>query len=125
MPTVDAPKKAKRELTVYTKDQLFLVLNAIKNLTCYIPVLLSGTTGMPLGELCGLRWENVNLKDREIYVTRQLQKVDDKLELLELKTSSSKRKIPILNEIIKPLEELQQIQDYNKSKIKTTISVIL
>lgn len=118
MTTIDPPKKVKRELTVYNKDQLFLLLNRIKNLTCYIPVLLSGTTGMRLGELCGLRWKDVNLDDREIYVTRQLQKVDNELELLQLKTSTSKRKIPILKEIVKPLEELKQIQEYNKSKNK-------
>lgn len=118
MTTIDPPKKAKRELTVYNKDQLFLLLNRIKNLTCYIPVLLSATTGMRLGELCGLRWKDVNLKDKEIYITRQLQKVDGKLKLLELKTPTSKRKIPLLDYTIKGLEELKQIQEYNKSKNK-------
>ncbi|MBV4429404.1 tyrosine-type recombinase/integrase [Clostridium tyrobutyricum] len=118
MTTIDPPKKAKRELTVYNKDQLFLLLDRIKNLTCYMPVLLSSTTGIRLGELCALRWKDVNLKDKEIYITRQLQKVDGKLELLELKTSTSKRKIPLLDYTIKGLEGLKQIQEYNKSKNK-------
>lgn len=116
MDTVEPPKKVKRELTVYTKDQLFLLLNRVKSMTCYIPVLLAGTTGMRLGEICGLRWKDVNLDKKELYVTRQLQIVDDKLELLQLKTSSSKRSIPLLSETIGPLTELQQIQEYNKSK---------
>lgn len=116
MTTIDPPKKAKRELTVYNKDQLFLLLDRIKNLTCYMPVLLSSTTGMRLGELCGLRWKDVNLKDKEIYITRQLQKVDGELQLLELKTPTSKRKIPLLDYTIKGLEDLKQIQEYNKSK---------
>lgn len=118
MTTIDPPKKTKRELTVYNKDQLFLLLDRIKNLTCYMPVLLSSTTGVRLGELCALRWKDVNLKDKEIYITRQLQKVDGKLELLELKTSTSKRKIPLLDYTIKGLEGLKQIQEYNKSKNK-------
>ncbi|UZQ49077.1 tyrosine-type recombinase/integrase [Clostridium kluyveri] len=118
MAAIDPPKKAKRELTIYNKDQLFLLLDRIKNLTCYIPVLLSSTTGVRLGELCGLRWKDVNLKDKEIYITRQLQKVDGELQLLELKTSTSKRKIPLLDYTIKGLEELKQIQEYNKSKNK-------
>lgn len=116
MTTIDPPKKAKRELTVYNKDQLFLLLDRIKNLTCYMPVLLSSTTGMRLGELCGLRWKDVNLEDKEIYITRQLQKVDGELQLLELKTPTSKRKIPLLDYTIKGLEDLKQIQEYNKSK---------
>ncbi|WP_406541772.1 tyrosine-type recombinase/integrase [Clostridium ljungdahlii] len=69
-----------------------MLLDRIKNLTCYMPVLLSSTTGMRLGELCGLRWKDVNLKDKEIYITRQLQKVDGELQLLELKTPTSKEK---------------------------------
>jgi integrase len=87
-------------------------------MTVYIPILLASTTGMRLGEICGLRWKDVNLDNKIIFVTRQLQDVEGELKLLELKTATSKRSIPMLEETKKALEELQAIQEYNKSKNK-------
>ncbi|QAA35233.1 site-specific integrase [Clostridium manihotivorum] len=115
MDSIEPPKKVKKELTVYDKDQLFKLLDRIKHMTVYMPVLISSTTGMRLGEVCGLRWKDVDLDNKVIYVTRQLQEVKGKLELLELKTSTSKRAIPIIEDTRRALEDLKDICEYNKS----------
>lgn len=113
---VDKPKRAKAELNVYDEVQLNKLLERLKNMTCYIPVMLAVTTGMRLGEIAGLTWDKVNLDEGIIYVEKQLQKVDDSLELLPLKTESSKRKIILLDYTIKELKQLNKEQKENKLK---------
>lgn len=116
MDSIDPPKKAKKELTVYTNTQLFTLLDSLQKFTCFIPVMLASTTGLRLGEICGLRWKDVDLEQKVVSVTRQLQDVNGELELLQLKTTNSNRKVPLLEYTISKLKELKIIQDFNKTQ---------
>lgn len=83
---VDKPKRVKPELNVYDDIQLNKLLERLKDMTVYYPIMLAATTGMRLGEICGLTWDKVDLENGILYVEKQLQKVDGSLELLPLKT---------------------------------------
>lgn len=112
---IKKPKRSKSEMRVYNEDQLNKLLETIKSMTIYIPVMLAATTGMRLGEICGLRWHDVDLNNGYIQLKEQLQEIDNKLELIPLKTASSKRKILLLDYTINTLKELKEKQEYNKS----------
>ena len=112
---VKKPKRSKSEIKVYDEKQLNKLLEAIKSTTIYIPVMIAATTGMRLGEICGLRWENVDLNNRFIQLKEQLQEVNGKLELTPLKTSSSKRKIILMDYTIEDLKKLKGKQEANKN----------
>ena len=109
------PKNSKSKLQVYNQEQLDKLLDALKDMTIYIPVILAATTGMRLGEICGLRWANVDLENGFIQIKEQLQEEDNKLELVPLKTSSSKRKIILLEDTIEALKSLKEKQEENKN----------
>lgn len=112
---VDKPKEAKTEMKVYNDEQLHKLLNRIKHMTCYIPVMLAATTGMRLGEVCGLTWDCVDLNKGFIEVKKQLQEVNGKLELAPLKTAVSSRKIILLDYTIISLKNLKETQSENRS----------
>lgn len=112
---IKKPKRSKTEMKVYDEQQLNKLLEAIKSMTIYIPVMLASTTGMRLGEICGLRWNDVDLDKGYIQIKEQLQEVDDKLKLVSLKTTSSKRKILLLDYTITALKYLKEQQEANKS----------
>ncbi|MFL0269241.1 tyrosine-type recombinase/integrase [Candidatus Clostridium radicumherbarum] len=109
------PKSSKSKLQVYGQDQLDKLLDAIKDMTIYIPVILAATTGMRLGEICGLRWSNVDLENGFIQLKEQLQEEYNKLELVPLKTASSKRKIILLEDTLDALKSLEENQKENKN----------
>ncbi|SQB33960.1 tyrosine-type recombinase/integrase [Clostridium cochlearium] len=111
---VEKPKENKIEMKVYNEEQLYKLLNRIKHMTCYIPVMLAATTGMRLGEICGLTWDCVNLKKGFIEVKKQLQKIDNKLQFTPLKTTDSNRKIILLDYTINSLKKLKEKQKINK-----------
>ncbi|MGH4117193.1 tyrosine-type recombinase/integrase [Clostridium sp.] len=110
---IKKPKRSKLEMKVYNQVQLDKLLGAIKSMTVYIPVMLASTTGMRLGEICGLRWKDVDLHNKFIELKDQLQEVDNKLRLVSLKTASSKRKIILLDYTLDALKELKRKQEEN------------
>jgi integrase len=88
------------KIKVWTEDQLLYFLNEIKNTYLYFPVLLASFTGMRIGELCGLRYENVSLENLRLKICEQV--LNDKINksLIHtniLKTSKSNREITIPN----------------------------
>jgi integrase len=102
---VDKPKKAKVDFTVLGDIETNMLLKRLEHMTLYIPVLIAVTTGMRRGEICGLKWENIDLDNGIIYVKEQLQKIENKLELVKVKTDGSKRKIIMLDYTIPILKE--------------------
>jgi integrase len=71
---------------------------------CKMGVLLSLFTGIRIGELCALRWENICLKDRVIKISETIQRVQNvnpndtkrtKIIITEPKSICSTRNIPL------------------------------
>ena len=94
-------KKIKTELQIFTSNEKQKLINY-----CYnshnlkdIGILISLYTGMRIGELCALKWENINLTEDIIEVTKTLQRVysnnSTKILIDTPKSNSSIRKIPI------------------------------
>jgi integrase len=77
------PEEVRRLLEVAREDRL----GALFTLAC--------TTGMRLGELLGLTWRDVDLKEGTLRVTRQLVEVNGQVELAEVKTRAARRSVPL------------------------------
>ena len=65
-------------------------------------ILLTLYTGLRIGEVCGLKWENIDFENQSLYVKRTIQRVKcndgiKKTKLIEStpKSKSSIRKVPI------------------------------
>lgn len=116
--SVEKPKIKKRQLTVWNSEQLIAFLNKVKNMTIYLPVLLATSTGMREGEICGLKWNCVDLNNKIIYIENQLQMINKKLELVNLKTFGSNRNITISDSIVNILKNIRVNQKENKDYFK-------
>jgi len=116
---VTKPKNRKKKLNIWDKDQLNRFLNAIQDLTMYLPCIITAATGMREGEVCGLRWENVDLGKKIIYVKEQYQWSEDGLVLSDLKTPGSVRNISISSNLVTILEAEHDRQEGNKNYFKS------
>lgn len=83
--------------------------NTLKNLG----IIICLNTGMRIGEICSLKWKNIDLDKRLIYVKTTMQRIKDdrtnktKVIIDKPKTAKSIRAIPISNklyEILLPLK---------------------
>lgn len=82
-------------MTVLSKQDADYVIEQYQGHHIYLPIYLALMTGMRLGEIAALRWQNVNLEQCTISVTHSLQMQDNVLVLKEPKTKTSRRNIPL------------------------------
>uniref|UniRef100_UPI004055D5E2 tyrosine-type recombinase/integrase n=1 Tax=Agathobacter sp. TaxID=2021311 RepID=UPI004055D5E2 len=80
---------------------------------CKLGILLCLSMGLRLGEICALRWEDIDFDMRILHIKRTVQRIsfeEEKKSLLienEPKTASSKREIPISNRLYELLKEFK------------------
>lgn len=86
-----------------------------------IGIILCLNTGLRVGEICGLKWENIDIDNKKIYVKEILQRIYNSkekkttLRLDKPKTEYSKRAIPInrkIYDILKRLKKNQNPENY-------------
>ena len=111
---IELPKTKHNEVVVFTRDEQQKIENAldIEDTPNDIGILLCLYTGLRIGEVCGLKWEDINFSTGDIFVNRTVQRitVDGKSVLKELppKSETSRRKIPIPSCIIGRLYEVRK-----------------
>ena len=98
------PKSEKKQIKLLSADERIRLEKRIiksKNPSEY-GILLALYSGMRIGEICALKWENIDLKAGTISVCQTLQRLQDKenkgetkILITEPKSQSSKRIIPI------------------------------
>lgn len=113
---ITRPSKQKKDVSVLSfNEQKLLEKHLLSEINeKKLGILLSLYTGLRVGEVCGLRWENIDLENGVIYVEHTVERIknlDKKvgssktvLILTSTKSDSSNRIIPIpniLNQILK------------------------
>ena len=95
------PKKKRAEVLLLSKPQqnrLQKYLSANHDLTS-LGVALSLFTGLRIGELCALKWSDIDLPNRTVSVSKTIQRIKvqsgTQLVITEPKSISSVREIPI------------------------------
>lgn len=76
-------------------------------------------TGIRIGELCGLKWKDINFKEKTINIFRTYYNrgKTDEFQLLTPKTKTSKRTIVIDDSLIKELKKHKAQQNEYKLQI--------
>ncbi len=106
---VDTPKVVREEIQVFTPAEIELLLSHAKKDRFYPLLLLAVTTGIRLGELLGIRWQDIDLNNNEIFIRQTLQISNKKGIIFEPpKTKNSVRKISI------PPQTVAALKDYKK-----------
>lgn len=115
-PAMNAPRKAVRVLTQKEQRELISVLYREMNLY-KMAVLLCLLTGLRLGELCALKWSDIDFENKIFTVNRTVQRLyteEKKTVLMESlpKSESSKREIPLSEEAFLLLTKFQNGKEY-------------
>jgi integrase len=84
--------RAARALSPDEAGALLAATAADEEHALWVVILL---LGLRRSEVCGLRWDNVDLVNRTLSVTHSVQRVDVKLRELPTKTRRSTRTVPL------------------------------
>jgi len=90
---VSVPKKIKKDPTFLQPEEAKRLIEAAGQTRFGNLIELALHTGMRIGEITGLRWSDVDFENEILRVRVQLQRVDSKLVLRELKSDSSRRSL--------------------------------
>ena len=107
---VKLPNCTKPEMKTLKKEELTAFLEETKRSGCYEFYYLELTTGMRLGEICALEWNDLSLENKTITVNKAGQKIKGEVKINTPKTKSSIRTIRLCDECIRLLSELKENQ---------------
>ncbi len=120
---ISKPSSRKKDLKILTlQEQSQLEQYILQDLDeRKLGVLLSLYTGMRIGEVCGLRWSDIDFDKKVIHIHHSVERIHNitaktgdpktRLELCDVKTLSSNRVIPIPSNIYNLLRREQQSSD--------------
>ena len=133
------PRQEKKEMRVLSVDEQKALMNVLHMHRLGFAILFDLATGLRIGELCALRWTDVNLNKGTIKVSRTLQRImktraeldeieaDDSDALLTnliegaVKTPNGYREIPIPQNIWVKLLEHKKLQQQEYMKLGVPI----
>lgn len=111
MRAVSPPKKRQREAKFYTPEQLGILLDKAVGTRLELPVFICAYLGLRRGELCGLRWGDVDLEHKTITIENTRTQAGKKEIEKGTKTASSTRTLYLpdtLCDMLKAAKEHQQ-----------------
>lgn len=110
---VKLPKTAKTKIAALPRKEQLKVEESLAEKEVELPVAIALNTGMRIGEICALKWEDVDLSAKEITVRHTLQRIpvqnaEQKTAVIEgpVKSESSLRKIPINSSLLSLLKRI-------------------
>lgn len=113
-------RKERKELRIFdSTEQLILCDFLLKNLNLdHLGILLCLYTGIRIGELCALRWEDISLERKLIHVHRTMLRIQTdneatktKILITSPKSVCSIRTIPIQDNLVNILSEYKKSKD--------------
>ena len=108
---VDGPRVAQQEIQPFSREEAQRFLEVIKGDRLEALYAVALTMGLRQGEALGLRWRDVDLDMGYIRLNRQLQRITNRYELVELKTARSRRALAVPTAIVGRLREHKNVQD--------------
>ncbi len=100
--------RAKRNMTIWTLDDFKLFLTYEDDPMYYCAFNLLYYTGMRIGELMALTWDDIDLEKKEIHISKSLQRFNGIEHITAPKTAKSVRSIVIFDHLIEILKEYKK-----------------
>ena len=114
-PKISLLKQSKQEMRVLSRSEQQTLIRYIRNNdNCFsFGILFALFTGIRIGELCALQWDDI--KDNKIHISKTMQRIKNEdgkstVMITEPKTDKSNRIIPV------PTAIYELIEKYRKSK---------
>mgnify|MGYP000652313190 FL=1 len=124
MRAVSPPKKRQREAKFYTPEQLGVLLAKAVGTRLELPVFICAYLGLRRGELCGLRWSDVDLEHHTITIENTRTQAGKKEIEKGTKTASSTRTLYLPDTLCDMLKAAKEHQQACRATYKNTVIVM-
>ena len=121
MRAVSPPKKRQREAKFYTPEQLGVLLAKAVGTRLELPMFICAYLGLRRGELCGLRWSDVDLEHHTITIENTRTQAGKKEIEKGTKTASSTRTLYLPDTLCDMLKAAKEHQQACRATYKNTV----
>lgn len=97
------PPKEKKEMTIIPPEKLGVYLSEAEKYGILPMFFLELSSGLRRGELLALQWDDLNVKDRILTISKQVVRMDGELVVTEPKTRNSIRKVALSQQAVELL----------------------
>lgn len=94
------PPKEKKEMAIILPEKLGVYLGEAEKYGVLPMFFLELFSGLRRGELLALQWDDLNVKDRILSVSKQVTRIDGELVVTEPKTKNSVRKVALSQQAV-------------------------
>ncbi len=119
---VKLPKKKKSEIAILTISEQKKLENVLSK-NNDIGILICLYTGLRIGEICALKWEDINLEKSLIHVRTTQARINGKIEFISPKSKSSERTVPIPDFLRNELSDKAKNSEFLISKHGSYVDV--
>lgn len=124
---INLPRGERPDVTILTLDEQRCLMQASYAHRYGVFVRLVLATGLRLGELLGLRWEDIDVQASMLYVRRTLNRLPKtnlpqdytgsrtEIVIQEPKSKNSKRSIPLLPMVLQELLQWRSVQECDRA----------
>ena len=116
MEAVSPPKKKPREAKYYTPEQLGTLLDRVTGTRLELPVFICAYLGLRRGELCGLRWQDIDFERHTVTIDTTRTQAGKQEIIKDTKTVSSTRTLYLPDTLYDLLKREQQHQQECRMK---------
>src|SRR5450756_2382192 len=88
-------QREQREYTTWNPDEIARAVQVARGQLVYLPLMFAGWCGLRRGEVCGLRWEDIDLEAGTLSVCRSMEQAGRVLHVAPPKTAAGLRTIPV------------------------------
>jgi integrase len=107
---VEPPRPGEKEMGVLTVAQTAQLLEAADGTRLYLPIMIAVATGMRRGEVLGLRWRDLDLDGRLVFIRQAIQRTEGGIEFKQPKTQKSRRSVKLPPVLIEELRRHRATQ---------------
>jgi|LSQX01.2.fsa_nt_gb integrase len=105
------PALRKKQMQPLTEDELLKFFEAAKEDRLFPAFVLAATTGLRRGELCGLKWDSIDLDEGVLVVRRQLLTLKGGPSFEDsAKSKRGRRRITLTDDAVRELKALRKRQ---------------
>lgn len=111
MSKVEPPKTNKAEIGFYNADQLIELIELAKGSNVEIIIVLGAYLGLRRGEICGLKWLDIDFENKVINIQKTRTAAGSKIVEKGTKNESSHRKVYVSEYVVEALLKTKANQE--------------
>lgn len=110
------PKGSKKpkQREIVSKATLDKLLTRFEGTGFYLPIMIAYHSGLRIGEVYGLSWNDIDFDTNTIHVRKQLKQYKNKFYFSDLKNTSSERDVIVTKKLMTALKEEYEIQQLER-----------